>query len=316
MILGTDFLRSHRVLVSRSQNRIYFSYTGGLVFPSTPSIDCDERLQGKGAREALAALDEAIAKDPRDTRALLNRALIRLRQGRAKDALPDLDAVLAIEPSNASALAARSAVRTTLRQYDGALADAQSAIDNGMRTAAMYVRRAQIRRAQGDVAGALEEYGHALELDPHDNAALRGRGVALYAAGRFEEAQRDFETALAVRPDGYAALWVAATRMRRGSEPAAPLEAALARLGEGDWPRPIVLHLLGRLDREGLLAAAAPDEKLARGRKCEARFFAAQRLVATAQPAAARLLLQQVLDECPRDYYEYEGAIADLKRLP
>jgi len=32
MLLGLDFLRAHRVLVSNSQRRIYFTYTGGRVF--------------------------------------------------------------------------------------------------------------------------------------------------------------------------------------------------------------------------------------------------------------------------------------------
>jgi hypothetical protein len=32
MLLGADFLRSHRTLVSHSQQKLYFSYTGGPVF--------------------------------------------------------------------------------------------------------------------------------------------------------------------------------------------------------------------------------------------------------------------------------------------
>lgn len=40
MLLGADFLRSHRVLVSYSQRRMYFSYTGGTVFPTEPGKPC------------------------------------------------------------------------------------------------------------------------------------------------------------------------------------------------------------------------------------------------------------------------------------
>ena len=32
MLLGADFLRSHRVLFAASQRRFYFSYIGGAVF--------------------------------------------------------------------------------------------------------------------------------------------------------------------------------------------------------------------------------------------------------------------------------------------
>jgi hypothetical protein len=43
MLLGVDFLRSHRVLVAHSQRRIYFTHNGGPVFqlsrPTAPQSD-------------------------------------------------------------------------------------------------------------------------------------------------------------------------------------------------------------------------------------------------------------------------------------
>ena len=32
MLLGMDFLKAHRLLISNSQRRIYFTYNGGPVF--------------------------------------------------------------------------------------------------------------------------------------------------------------------------------------------------------------------------------------------------------------------------------------------
>jgi len=43
MLLGVDFLRSHRVLVANSQNKIYFTYSGGPVFPPTVAASCGTR---------------------------------------------------------------------------------------------------------------------------------------------------------------------------------------------------------------------------------------------------------------------------------
>ena len=43
MLLGADFLRSHRVLIAHSQRKIYFTYAGGTVFPATPAKACGER---------------------------------------------------------------------------------------------------------------------------------------------------------------------------------------------------------------------------------------------------------------------------------
>lgn len=39
-LLGTDFLRSHRVFVSRSQRKVYFSHVGGPVFPTRVAPEC------------------------------------------------------------------------------------------------------------------------------------------------------------------------------------------------------------------------------------------------------------------------------------
>ena len=39
MLLGVDFLRSHRVLVSHSQKRIYFTRNGGPLFMSSRPAD-------------------------------------------------------------------------------------------------------------------------------------------------------------------------------------------------------------------------------------------------------------------------------------
>jgi predicted aspartyl protease len=42
MLLGGDFLRAHRVLVSRSQAKMYFTYSGGTVFPVGVEKGCQD----------------------------------------------------------------------------------------------------------------------------------------------------------------------------------------------------------------------------------------------------------------------------------
>jgi predicted aspartyl protease len=43
MLLGADFLRTHRVLIAHSQRRIYFTYAGGTVFPVELATACSPR---------------------------------------------------------------------------------------------------------------------------------------------------------------------------------------------------------------------------------------------------------------------------------
>ena len=40
MILGVDFLRAHRVFIANSQRKVYFTYTGGTVFPKAVDKTC------------------------------------------------------------------------------------------------------------------------------------------------------------------------------------------------------------------------------------------------------------------------------------
>ena len=42
MVLGVDFLRAHRVYVARSQRKLYFTYTGGTVFPVDAAKGCQD----------------------------------------------------------------------------------------------------------------------------------------------------------------------------------------------------------------------------------------------------------------------------------
>jgi predicted aspartyl protease len=56
MLLGADFLRSHRVLVAHSQRKMYFTYAGGTVFPVQSFRSCDDiERQEAAKRQAPAA---------------------------------------------------------------------------------------------------------------------------------------------------------------------------------------------------------------------------------------------------------------------
>jgi predicted aspartyl protease len=52
MLLGADFLRAHRVLVSHSQRKMYFTYEGGPVFETRVSPSADESSNERPAKPA------------------------------------------------------------------------------------------------------------------------------------------------------------------------------------------------------------------------------------------------------------------------
>ncbi len=108
MLLGADFFLSHRVMVARSQRKLYFTYNGGPVFnlehtqeaaspPATGSAnpaDAPATADGYSRRgaafasrheydSAIADFDRAVALAPADPKFLIARG----RAYRAKDRL-------------------------------------------------------------------------------------------------------------------------------------------------------------------------------------------------------------------------------------
>jgi tetratricopeptide (TPR) repeat protein len=316
VILGTDFLKAHRVFVSRSQRKVWFTYAGGQVFPATLGLDCDDAPRGKDAAEVRAGLDKAIEANARDVKALMNRARLRMRSRDDAGALADLDVVIGIEPGNALARAWRSDLRASNRDYAGALADSDAAIAGGIRTAQMYLQRAAVRRVQGDPLGAIAEFDEAIKLEPRNITALRGRARQHYYARRFEAAEADFAAILDLRPSGFDAAWLSLARTHRKPEDKAPLEQALAQVKDDAWPAPVLRYLLGRVSRAELLAAAvASDPRKTRDQECEARYYIAARDLAEGRTAEARPLLAAARDGCPSTFIEHEAAVAELERL-
>lgn len=123
ILLGDDFLRSHRVLLAMSQRKLYFSYAGGQPFEQGRKLaswiqaeadagngDAQMRLanmygRGDGVkRDAAAArtwLEKAAASGNGHANLYSGRAL--LQEGRALDAAPRLGLALDKLPANRDA---------------------------------------------------------------------------------------------------------------------------------------------------------------------------------------------------------------------
>jgi lipoprotein NlpI len=90
----------------------------------------------------------------------------------------------------------------------------------------------------------------------------------------------------------------------------AELEAKAAGLKTTDWPYPIIEFYLGkRSPADVLLVASNADER------CEAQFYDGEWQLLRSNRAAAATALQAAADICPKNFSEYTGALAELKRL-
>ncbi|MEU3456770.1 tetratricopeptide repeat protein [Micromonospora sp. NPDC006766] len=179
---------------------------------------------------AIRDYDTAIRLGPHLPEAYYNRAVLQQERGRPGRAREDLDRVLAIDPGHVDARialvnlhlergardAAETAARAGLalapqepallctlglvRSERGSLAEAEDLLTRALagdpKLVEAWTNRAAVRFDRGDVAAAVTDLDHAVALSAAP-VPRYNRGTALMRLGRWDEAARDFDHALA-----------------------------------------------------------------------------------------------------------------------
>ena len=164
MLLGADFFLSHRVFVSNSQHKLYFTYNGGPVFKLDRS-------------EPQTAQTQAQIKTPPTPATSVNSA-----------------------PLDAAGLSRRGAASASRRDFASAAADFTQAIALEPAVAQHYYDRANVRLALGQKLLGKEDLDHGLQLDPNKAAGLIARGALYLSENDLARAQVDFKGALQAAP--------------------------------------------------------------------------------------------------------------------
>ena len=190
MILGLDFFLSHRIYLSRAQNRIFFTYGGGPVF--------DVRTTSAASvRSTAAAVGQDAAADPE---ALSRSAAADAARGVYADALGKLDRAVAAAPGEARYLIQRARVRTALKRTSEALADYDAAL--ALRPAAIDARleRAALKAAAHDEAGARTDLDAAAAALAPDSETRYALALEYRHARGWAEAARNLDLWMAAHP--------------------------------------------------------------------------------------------------------------------
>ncbi len=207
--------------------------------------------------------------------------------------------------------AARGEVERAIQDFDAAL-KLRPAL------AKTHHARAAELTTRGDYARALVDFDRAQKLDAKSDIAF-GKGRTLFYMGNADSAVITLEDALKAQPNIYIALWLYLAR-KGGNVPDAEeqLERDTRRLRSG-WPAPLVAFYMGRTDEQSILNGATDSDPVRRNElRCEADFYLAHAHLHRNQPDAksrAQKLLRQVETTCPKNLLEYEGAVAELRRL-
>ncbi len=157
---------------------------------------------------AIAAYDEAIALDPNDAEAFVNRGSARAALGDLDGAVADFTRGVALEPGSALAWSNRGLALREKGDLDGALRDLDRAVVLcGGDDAGVLARRSMIRLDRGDVDGALEDAEAAIARDPRDVVARGQRAKVRRQRGELDAAIADLAEAVAIDP-GHIGSWL------------------------------------------------------------------------------------------------------------
>jgi len=232
-------------------------------------------------------------------------------------AIADYDIAIRLNPRYGDAYYNRGGAWGNKGDHDRAIADYDVAIKLNPKDPAAYNGRGFERVAKGDYAHAIADYGTAIQLNPKSAGALLARGRARYYGGDYPNAASDLEQSLKLDHNNYTALWLYLARKRGeiiNAEESLDAETRTSR--GGAWPQPVILLFVGRTDPASIVAAATDsDAKKQNEQRCEANFYLAQWHLLRGERERALPLLKEAQSGCTREFLEYEGAVAELRRL-
>ncbi|HEX4376550.1 MAG TPA: retroviral-like aspartic protease family protein [Steroidobacteraceae bacterium] len=190
MLVGPDFLLSHRVYVANSQHRVYFTYNGGPVFDLSTHPDSGAAATATFAATSAATPPAAAAAAGRDSdttedagdHARLGEALAARNQ--LDQALTELNRACELAPDNAEYLYQRGVVLRAQGQADKSLADFNKSIELVPNDVRVRLARAELRLETHDKMGAIED------LNAADAAAAPQANERLQMAVYYEHADR------------------------------------------------------------------------------------------------------------------------------
>jgi tetratricopeptide (TPR) repeat protein/predicted aspartyl protease len=297
MLLGADFLLSHRVYVANSERKLYFSYIGGPVFnldqapdaagsqtaaapsPSTiPAVATDTPVDADSLARRAAALDarhdyaaaitdytRAIALQPTAVRAFYGRAMSHWRNKEPEAALADLTAALKLKPDDEPALLARGNIELERKDEADAAADFEAAAkikpEDRLVAASWYQSAGLFEKSVAEWGQWIADHPKDLELV----AALNGRCWTRALWGKeLDQALADCNDALRLAPESGTirdTRGLVYLRLRQYQASIADYDAALKAMPKRSWSlygRGIDKLRLGRTaDGDADLAAAA-----------------------------------------------------------
>ncbi|MGH8180268.1 MAG: tetratricopeptide repeat protein, partial [Steroidobacteraceae bacterium] len=187
MLLGTDFFLAHHIYVAYSQDRLYFTYNGGVVFDlnarrSAPAAGAQSAAQSDRptATPGQQALPAGASDLPTDAAGFMRRGMADASRGEYPQAIADLTRACDLDRANADCRYQRGLAYWHSVQRASALADFNAAIQLQPGDFAAHMARAELE-LRGQPAGTAADLDAVDRLAPQE-ADLRLPLARLYGA--------------------------------------------------------------------------------------------------------------------------------------
>ena len=217
----------------------------------------------------------------------------------------------------AAAYIARGNAYLADNDIDAAIADFKTAIAHDSTSAHDRLVLGGAYEMKLDYAAAIGQYGAAIALDPGDNNAYGARGRDLAALGRYAEARRDLERAIAIDPRCVSNLvWLHIVHLRTGEDDRAWIVKISQGMAYPDWPGTAWDYFRGRIGAAQMLHIALTGAYTAKmHQRCDGWFYLGEEAVARHDVAVARALFRKTAERCNAVDFEWSTAKMELRRL-
>lgn len=264
--------------------------------------------------KALEDRDAIVNLRPRSSGSYYGRAIARKDAGDAKGAVEDLTRAIALDPKDASLYVLRSKIRSESDEWDQALEDANRAIEVDPKNPAGYAQRGRIGLLMIEPDKAAEDLRKAIELNPRYVRGHYDLAVAHFCREAWADALAPLRKVCELDP-GWAdypqlRIWMARVRLGEREAASKDLKAHLAR-SKDEWVAAIGRYLLGELQEEAFLKAAAAEEE----RRAQAWFYLGYRKLLDGDRAGAAASMEKCVGLKKTEFMEHMNALAELQRL-
>ncbi|HZZ66627.1 MAG TPA: aspartyl protease family protein [Phenylobacterium sp.] len=258
MLLGDDFFLSHRVMVARSQRKIYFTYNGGPVFRLGQNTTAQAAAAPDAGNAAPGSDKPAAEGGPKTADEFSRRGDAFAARRDYPSAIADFTHAIELEPNDPRHYRDRAMARLNNRQPVLAMADLSQTLKLKPDDLQALTMRGELYLSQKDVVAAQADFDAAMKLAPQDQE-MPLRFAAAYARARlYEAAVSQFDAWIAAHPKHPLEPVALEGRCRARALWGKDLEAALAdcdaamkhtqRLSVLSENRALVLLRLGRYD--------------------------------------------------------------------